>query len=304
MTAIECNDVFDHRAVFYDGSDAFVPPVAPMIEAAVERGEAVLVTVADEKWRALAASLGSSAAGVTRSDPADRYARPVLALQRLQQFVGDALSTGAPAVCVIGQLDFEGLVPADEWLRYEAAATEAFRHLPTRLVCLYDTTSVASPVLDGARDVHPPVERSDGRPSLTVPVLDRAALLPSQRPPDLGVEPLRSVASARRVMRTAFDGVIPADLLEDIVLVVSELASNALRHGRQPVTVAAWFGSRLVDVEVTDTGDGPADPYAGLRLPTDDAGGFGLWICGHVADALLCGTTPDGWTARATFRRR
>ena len=96
---------------------------------------------------------------------------------------------------------------------------------------------------------------------------------------------------------------IDPEQVGDAELVVSELASNALAHGRPPVALRVWVGPNVVDIDVSDRGDGPDDRLAGLRLPTAEPGGLGLWICGRVADRLLAGPTAHGWTARATFLR-
>ena len=195
-------------------------------------------------------------------------------------------------------------MPPDEWLRYEVAATEVFRDQPTRLVCLYDVEAVAAPLLDAARDAHRTVDGAPGpgrdmAPSAAAPI----PLPPIDVSPVAVIEPLSSVAAARRVVRAALEGVVDQDQLGDAELVVSELASNALRHGRPPVALRVWVRPNLVEIEVSDRGNGPDDRLAGLRLPTTEPGGLGLWICGRAADRLLSGPTTRGWTARATFLR-
>ena len=178
-----------------------------------------------------------------------------------------------------------------------------FRHLPTRLVCLFDVEAVARPLLDAARDAHPTVEGMLG-PGADAAPLAPVPLTSIDASPVAVIEPLRSVAAARRVARAALEGVVDAEQVGDAELVVSELASNALRHGLPPVALRVWVGPNVVEIDVTDRGDGPDDRFAGLRLPTAEPGGLGLWICGRIADRLLWGPTTRGWTARATFLRR
>ena len=277
-----------------------------MIEGAVAAGDAVLVTLDDDKWALLSSALGPTAEHVTHMTAGARYARPVVALQVLDRFVHDALGAGASQVWSIGELGLDGLVPPAEWFRYEVAATEVFRHLPTRLVCLYDIDAVAAPLLDAARDAHPTVDGALGRGAdVELPTPAPPTPLTSiDAAPVAVIEPLRSVAAARRVVGAALEGVVDAEQVGDAELVVSELASNALAHGRPPVALRVWVGPNVVDIDVSDRGDGPDDRLAGLRLPTTEPGGLGLWICGRVADRLLAGPTPRGWTARATFLRR
>jgi len=78
----------------------------------------------------------------------------------------------------------------------------------------------------------------------------------------------------------------PVDLGE-LMLVYEELASNAVRHGRSPVSVRVVATGRSWFVDVTDAAvDRPPVPAVG-RDPAD--GGMGL----HLV-ARLCGA--HGWT--------
>jgi len=84
----------------------------------------------------------------------------------------------------------------------------------------------------------------------------------------------------------------PQDGLDDIpdrmILVASELATNALTHGLPPTEVRLLSDGReyLLDVADHDTGSTPA--LAGERPP--GAGGFGLQIARRLSQAV-------GWYA-------
>jgi serine/threonine-protein kinase RsbW len=84
----------------------------------------------------------------------------------------------------------------------------------------------------------------------------------------------------------------PQDGLDDIpdrmILVASELATNALTHGLPPTEVRLLSDGReyLLDVADHDTGSTPA--LAGERAP--GAGGFGLQIARRLSQAV-------GWYA-------
>jgi len=93
-----------------------------------------------------------------------------------------------------------------------------------------------------------------------------------------------SVAEARtRVLEAVGPGLSDDGQLETLRLLVSELVTNAVRHGGrdEPVEVHAVWNSE-VRVEVVDHGDGfsPA-PRAG---ELDEPGGFGLFLVGRLAD--------------------
>lgn len=89
-----------------------------------------------------------------------------------------------------------------------------------------------------------------------------------------------SVAEARtRVL----DAVGSGFDLHTLRLLVSELVTNAVRHGGhdEPVEVHATWNS-VMRVEVTDHGEGfTPHPRTGA---IDDAGGFGLFLVGRLAD--------------------
>jgi anti-sigma regulatory factor (Ser/Thr protein kinase) len=93
-----------------------------------------------------------------------------------------------------------------------------------------------------------------------------------------------SVAEARtRVLEAVGPKLSDDGQLETLRLLVSELVTNAVRHGghEDPVEVHAAWNSE-VRVEVVDHGNGfsPA-PRAG---ELDEPGGFGLFLVGRLAD--------------------
>jgi len=81
-------------------------------------------------------------------------------------------------------------------------------------------------------------------------------------------------------------------LIQRIVLVASELATNALRHGAPPVTVRLLRGDDLATIDVIDRNPDSPPLLAGERAP--GAGGFGLVLARRAAHQLgWCRTGPD-----------
>lgn len=76
------------------------------------------------------------------------------------------------------------------------------------------------------------------------------------------------------------DGTL-AEIPEKIVLVASELAANALRHGRPPTTVQLLTDGEEYIVDVIDQDTSRAPVVAAPRLPGD--GGFGLVLAQRLA---------------------
>ncbi|MEU6476886.1 ATP-binding protein [Streptomyces sp. NPDC047017] len=106
-----------------------------------------------------------------------------------------------------------------------------------------------------------------------------------------------AVSAARRRVRGVLGGWnLPPDAADDVLLVVSELVTNALVHARPPATLRLWrvplAGRRAVHVEVTDPG--PAAPPGSSPAPDPDEHGRGLGIV--TALSARCGvrSDPDG----------
>jgi anti-sigma regulatory factor (Ser/Thr protein kinase) len=84
----------------------------------------------------------------------------------------------------------------------------------------------------------------------------------------------------------------------DLVLAVSEVAANTLRHTRSSGTLAIWHDEDEIVCEIHDEGT-IADPYVGSRKPAPDAnGGHGLWIVRQVCDLVELNSDGNGTTVR------
>jgi anti-sigma regulatory factor (Ser/Thr protein kinase) len=114
---------------------------------------------------------------------------------------------------------------------------------------------------------------------------------------ELAPEP-RSVAEARGHVRASLCSVADADTLECVELVVSELVTNAVRHGPgEPITLRlAADGSGGVAGEVEDQGDGV------IAIRERDVGtavgGLGL----RVVDELTSAWGVNPGSTRVWFR--
>ncbi|MFE1749407.1 ATP-binding protein [Streptomyces anandii] len=108
------------------------------------------------------------------------------------------------------------------------------------------------------------------------------------------------VSAVRRRVRQVLSGWnLPTEAAEDVLLVVSELVTNALVHARPPATLRLCRvpvqGRRAVRVEVTDQGAAAAP--GPLSAPDPDEHGRGLGIV--TALSARCGVlTHRGGTSR------
>jgi anti-sigma regulatory factor (Ser/Thr protein kinase) len=84
----------------------------------------------------------------------------------------------------------------------------------------------------------------------------------------------------------------------DLVLAVSEVAANTLRHTQSSGTLAIWHDEDEVVCEVRDGGT-ITDPSVGTRKPPPDAsGGHGLWLVRQVCDLVELTSDANGTTVR------
>jgi anti-sigma regulatory factor (Ser/Thr protein kinase) len=100
-----------------------------------------------------------------------------------------------------------------------------------------------------------------------------------KRTSEFPAEP-RSVGAARRFATTTLEGTTPA-VLESVELMVSELATNSVRHARTGFRLMIRYSEGVILVEVTDRACGtPAMRSPGPEDPT----GRGLLIVDMLSD--------------------
>ena len=108
----------------------------------------------------------------------------------------------------------------------------------------------------------------------------------------------RSVHAARRFAVDALDGT-PAPALEAVELMVSELATNCIRHEQASFDVTVVRSGREIRVEVTDSGNG--SPI--MRSPgPEEPSGRGLQIVDMLSERWgVQPKTPSGKTVWFTL---
>ncbi|MEU3794462.1 SpoIIE family protein phosphatase [Streptomyces fructofermentans] len=108
---------------------------------------------------------------------------------------------------------------------------------------------------------------------------------------DLPADPA-AVAEARRQVRSQLEAWHLDALIWDAELVVSELATNAVRHGTPPFTLRL-IRSRTLTCEVSDSS--PVSPNL-RHAQAGDEGGRGLFICAELAQRWGARFTSAGKT--------
>lgn len=306
---------FLHEAAVYDSDDDLVDVVAPCLEASAAADDPSVVVLNEHEVDVVRDVLGRVGnvhflPGLTASD------RPAAVIGRLTATFDRLVARGAERVCFVNSVPHPGVGAAwDGWRRYEAAANVLFRDLPVRAICLYDRRATPADVLLDVERTHPRLatHAGDGHAGADIRgdhpgYLDPAAFLLSLAPehdPLEAASPVVEViepttAAARRVVREAAAG---AGLLraqvDELIIAVSEVVTNAMLHGLPPVTMKVWSSSDRVVLTVHDHGRGPSDPYVGLVPPSragTGQGGYGLWIVDQLVPVSY--VRHDGFTVR------
>ena len=87
-------------------------------------------------------------------------------------------------------------------------------------------------------------------------------------------------AAARRVVRTRFGELLTGDTLDDVLIVISELVSNAVLHGTGDIELRVAYDGGRITGDVADQGAGFARPTH--RCAPGQIGGNGLHIVDRV----------------------
>ena len=118
-------------------------------------------------------------------------------------------------------------------------------------------------------------------------------------PPQSLVFELPATPTAASVARRALlagNGALPGSVRDDVVLLVTELVSNAVRHAgagpERPLQVQLLHRPRCVVVAVADEGPGFTwDPNASAG---SESGGWGLFLVDQIADRWGVERTTSG----------
>jgi anti-sigma regulatory factor (Ser/Thr protein kinase) len=298
-----------HRALLYDGEDDIIDVTVPFLRSGLEAEEAILAVVPPAHVHTLRDAFGTDAEKMEFIDAADWYTHPVRTIAAYSDFVREA----APRpVRALTELVWHGRTPVQtmEWQRYESVVNVAFAGLPVQVICLYDRHRLDGEVLSAARRTHSELVDGGGTRSSGAFVeatafnaeCDRTPLPP---PPAGGVESLavateddlhelRAFVAERARRHGQAD-----DTLSRLLVAVTEIATNALRHGIPPVALRVWIQDTDLVCEVADHGNWNRDALLGLLPPKSAmAGGFGLWAARMLVDVVQVRSGGAGTVVR------
>ncbi|MFG2001979.1 anti-sigma factor RsbA family regulatory protein [Spirillospora sp. NPDC048911] len=301
------SETFSHRVLPYDGVDEFLAGAVPFLSTGIDAGDRVLAVTGVGSETLLREGLGPRARGVEFVEADGWYAHPS---RTLADCLSDAdqLCEQGRRLRILGEPAWTGRRPLEvlEWQRVEAIVNVAFARTGAAILCPYARTLPAG-VVAAARRTHPETLRGSralGNPGYVDPwtysaMCDEEALPdPPARAERLDIERpdlfwLRAWVTdyARRTPLAEED-------LQRLLVAVTEVVTNAIRHGAPPIVLRIWLEPGELVCEVKDAGRWAARSGFGLLPPgADGPGRFGLW-----AVRLLCSIvqirTGDGTTVR------
>jgi anti-sigma regulatory factor (Ser/Thr protein kinase) len=297
---------FRHEALLYATEREFIQGTTAFLREGVRAGDAVLTVVDAAKIRAIRAALGADAAHVQFADMAEVGRNPALIIQAWRDFAAAHTGSGR-RLRGIGEPISARRSPAalDECHIHEALLNLAFRdHASFRLVCPYDTSALPRAVVDQAVHNHPFVcDHSGGSTTGTHPSDDLPGFTrPLPAPPvdaatvDFDAD---TVTRLRRFVTTeAVAGGVGPDRARELAVAASEIATNAVVHGRGGGHARTWIEGRHVVCEIRGPGR-ITDPLVGrLRPVTGEPHGYGIWLANHFCDLVQIRSGADGTTVR------
>jgi anti-sigma regulatory factor (Ser/Thr protein kinase) len=298
---------FTHRALLYRGDAEYLDGVVPFIEDGIAAGEPVLVAVPPNRLELLRTKLGSSADAVRLLDMAEVGRNP----GRLIAGVLLATADRHPGRRV--RVVAEPVWPersAEEYsacVQHEALTDRALTGRDLAMLCPYDAAGLGDAVLADAALTHRVLvdhTGTHGNDRYAPENAIAAHVRPVPRPADAETYVVRGadMTELRDVAATFAQrhGLDPARI-PDLVLALTELASNSIEHAHSAATVLfARADGRLV-CQVRDTGH-IVDPLAGRRpAPPYAVRGRGLLLVNELADLVQVHSVSGATTIEIQF---
>ncbi|QXJ21711.1 sensor histidine kinase [Actinomadura graeca] len=312
------SESFTHRVLPYDGVDEFLGGALPFLRDGVDAGDRVLAVAGVGRELLLREALGPAAAGVEFTDAATWYTHPS---RTLADCLADADNTAwqGRRLRVLGDPVWASRSPLEvlEWQRTEAILNVAFRDTGAALLCPY-SSSLPAGVVASSRQTHPETVR--GVTALANPGYmdpwaynahcDREPL----PPPPSGADSLKIDRPDLYWLRAyvsdyARQARLHEEDLQRLLVAVTEVVTNALRHGEPPIVLRMWAdtsGEPALVCEVTD--EGRWDPASGYGLVpprpvgTGSGGRFGLWAVRLLCSVVQIRAGEGGTAVRLRLR--
>lgn len=287
-------ETYSHEAFFYAGSDEYLARAVPFVEGGIEAGEAILLALPQPKRDLLRQVLDERADQVHFMSMEEAGRNPARLIAYWRDFLREdgRLATGVRG---LGEPVYAGrsALEIEEAHRHERLLDLAFGDLGNmNFLCPYDAANLSDEVLSEAASAH-----ADGH-AHEDGLLAGALSAPGAAAATLNFQ----VADLREVRRLASEQAELAGIGEqrtaDLVLALSEVATNSVLHGGGEGALAIWNEDGALVCDVRDTGR-INDPLVGRARPSSSQiGSRGLWIANQLCDLLQIRSGKTGTQVR------
>lgn len=282
--------VHTHKALFYRGNREYLEGLHRFLRPAFDSGEPVALALPQPKLRLVRGHLRevSNDELLDMSEVGRNPGRILALIERLrEEHRGETLH-------YVGEPIWPGRTTEEirEAVRHEALINVALGDTSTRVLCPYDAAGLDATVLESAKRTHPViVEQATKHSSASYSeAIPPECELPLSDPPDDAVRywvehgALGALRSAIRNLGR--DAGLGSEHVDDVQVVVSELTTNALRHGAPLRRMTLWRTPEEMVCQVENEG-AISDPLAGRRPPQPrPERGMGLWIVHQLSDLV------------------
>jgi anti-sigma regulatory factor (Ser/Thr protein kinase) len=299
---------FRHEALFYAGEDGFLAGTLPFLQQGAERGENALVAVSRARIDALRAELGEAADFVRFVDMAELGRNPARIIPAWHDFVASQGGAAGAPIRGIGEPVWAGRTETEfaECHRHESLLNHAFADRDSFwLMCPYDVEGLPREVIEGARCTHPLIDEHgvsrtsdaylpesalstfDGELSPPVYPLDEFVFTEQDLSGVRAFVRERCLAAGHEPQRTA-----------DLMLAMSELATNSVVHGGGGGILRHWREKGATVWEVRDAGRFERPLLGREAPPPSGSTGRGLWLVNQVSDLVQIRSSDEGSVVR------
>jgi anti-sigma regulatory factor (Ser/Thr protein kinase) len=305
---------FTHRLLPYDGMEGYLAGAVPFLLDGVGAGDRVVAVTPPGSRPLIRDALGEAAGKVEFPEPGAWYVHP-------SRTLADGLAEAQAAardgrrLRIFAEPAWTDRSPPEvrEWQRAEALANVAFAGTGAAIMCAYSRT-LAAGIIAAARQTHP--ETVKGTAAVSTPgyldpwaFSERCDREPLPDPPaDAEELPLDrpDLYWLRRVVgEHACRSGLPGDCVQRLLVAVTEVVTNAVRHGEPPIVLTMWADpdDRSLVCQVADRGRWDSGADRGLLPPdTDTPGGFGLWAVRLLCSVVQIRTGGQGTIVRMRLR--
>jgi anti-sigma regulatory factor (Ser/Thr protein kinase) len=298
---------FRHEALLYASEPEFLGAIVPFIREGLDHGEPILAVLGRSKIDAVRDAMGGESDQVLFADMTELGQNPARIIPAWRDFVDGGPVRGSARRGISepiwhGRSDVELI----ECQRHESLLNVAFDTMTDWwLLCPYNTTDLDEAIIDEARRSHPHLlvdGHHEASPALASDM--STAYLDAPLPPaptvsgalPFGSDDIRMVRDhvASHVVLSGMD----AERGFDLLVAVTEIATNSLLHGGGRGELRVWHDEGTVICEVSDHG-ALGDPLAGREAPSvDREGQRGLWIANQLCDLVQIRVYETGTVVR------